>query len=94
MRCLTAFSRQLQSGVFSFGCQSAADVTFLLVLIQHGAGSMVKGGVQLPQPKSNILVYGGFGNTEVLRRYADGCLGFDDVHSQFTGSFSICDVMS
>ena len=57
------------------------------IVTGDGAGSMVKGGVQLPQPKSNILVYGGFGNTEVLRRHADGCLGFDDVHSQFTGSF-------
>lgn len=68
------------------GGHSAPDVALLLVFVQDGPGLGVKLGIAAPQPKGDILVDGGFGDAEVLRSRAHGGTGFNDVHSQFTGS--------
>ena len=76
----------MPSGILFPGGHPAADVALLLVFIQHGSGRPIQCGVQPPEPKGNVLVYGGFGDAEMPRGGADGGTRFNDVHSQFTGS--------
>ena len=72
--------------VFLFRGHSAADVAFLLVLIQHRPGLGVELGMDPAQAAGDVLVDSGFGNAEVSGGGPDGGTGFNDVHSQFTGS--------
>ena len=73
-------------GIFPLGGHAAPDVPLLLVPVQDRSGLGVELGVVLMQPTGDVLVYGGFGNAEMPGGGPDGGTGFNDVHSQFTGS--------
>ena len=72
--------------IFPLGGHAAADVAFFLILIQDLTGLGIERIVILLQPLSQILMYRGFGDTEVPGGGPDGGTGFNDVHSQFTGA--------
>ena len=71
--------------VFSAGGHAAPDVPFLSVQVQNLADLPVEQGIAVGQTLAQVLVYRGFGNTEMLRRGPHGSPGVDDVHSQLPG---------
>jgi len=73
--------------VFSLGRQSAPDVPFLLVQVKNPADLHIQGIIVLLQPVGKILMYGGFGDTEVPGGCPDSGTGFNHVHSHFTSPF-------
>jgi hypothetical protein len=72
--------------VFLPGGQATPDVTFPFILIQHLPDLAVQSRAAPGQAGLQILMYRGFGDSEVLRRRADGGSGFNHVHSQFAGA--------
>ena len=76
----------LFSLVFSPGGHAAPDMPLLFVDIQHLPHLPIKGAVVLGQPLGNVLMYRGFGNSEMLCGGTDCRAGFNHVHSQLAGS--------
>ena len=72
--------------VFAAGGHAAADVALLFVEVKDLPDLSIESRAALRQPLGQILVNGGFGDTEPLRRRTHGGSGLDHVHSQFTGS--------
>lgn len=60
----------------------------LLVLVQNFPYLQIKPVVILLQPLRKVLVYCGFGNSELLGGSPYSGSGFDHVHSQLAGPFS------
>ena len=84
MSCLFAF-------IFSSCCHAAADVTLGLVDIKQLPHLMIKRGIYCFESLCEILVYGAFGDPELLCRCSDGSFVFDNVHRQIAGAFlDIC----
>ena len=65
--------------------EAAADMPLGLVEVQQLTHLPVKPRVHMRQPLGQVLVYGGFGNTEDPGCGADGRLILDDVHGQIAG---------
>jgi len=66
---------------------SAANVPFSLVGIQNLFDLNIQAMVAPLQPFGQILVYGGFADTELAGGSADGSVVLDDVHGQIAGPF-------
>ena len=64
------------------GGHAAPDVALLFIHIQHLPHLLIEAAVALGQALLKILMYRGFGYAKVCRCGADGCAGFDHVHSQ------------
>ena len=77
----------LFSFIFSACSHTAPDVPFLLVAVKNMPYLFVERRVVRAQSLGNIFVYGGLGYMVMGCGRADGCSRFDDVHSQFAGSF-------
>ena len=89
--CFAYWGQQLfLRAVFFFCCHSAADMPFLLVLIQDFANLDIQTLIELWQALGKIFMYRGFGNTELLCRSADSSAGLYHVHSQFAGTLLDC----
>ena len=84
MTCLSAL-------IFSSCRHAAADVALGLVEIQHLPNLGIQGGIDRSQSFGEILVYGAFGDPELLCRCTDGSLVLNNVHRQIAGAFlDIC----
>lgn len=84
MTCLSAL-------IFSSCRHAAADVALGLVDIKQLPHLMIQCGVNCFQSLCEILVYGAFGDPELLCRCTDGSLVLNNVHRQIAGAFlDIC----
>ena len=69
------------------GGQAAPDMSLGLVGFQNLPHLRKQGGIILGQALDDVFVNGGFGDPKVPGSGPDCGAGFNDVHSQFAGSF-------
>lgn len=73
--------------IFFPGSKSAADVTLLLVDIQHFAHFTCQFRIDLHQAVYHIFVYGGFADSEFFCSLSDGCFGLNHITGNLYGPF-------
>lgn len=76
----------LRSFVFPARGDAAPDVAFGLIFVQNLLDLEVEGAVKDGQTLPDVLVYGGFADTEFPGCTPDCCLILYDVQSQLAGS--------
>ena len=61
--------------IFFSGSQTAADMPLRLVHLQNGADRFGQLGINMLHSVGNVLMHGGFGDPEFLRRFPHGGIG-------------------
>ena len=66
-------------GIFSFGGETATNMTFLFVLFQNLFYLCIQIRLDLFQPLADILMYGAFADAEFFRGLAHGGFAFNNI---------------
>ena len=73
--------------VFSPGGHASTNMALLFIQLQNLPDLCVQRRIVGCKPLGNVFMYRRFGDVVMFCGRTDGCSGFNDVHSQFAGSF-------
>lgn len=75
--------------ILFFSCQSAPDMAFGFVYVQHFSGLLGQSRIDLHEPVCNILVYGAFAHAKLSGRLSDRGIAVNDIIAMLMARSSI-----